>query len=199
MALDDIQSSQSESSKTKKNTLLKIGGIILILVVLLLVVRSVISSRNQQRAMSTQKSNVAATPLATQQVGKSIQIKLNKNAKDSPTITYELQDAQLLKEIVVKGQTAQAAPGRAFFIIDLKITNGTKQGIQLNTRDYVRLATTAKPDEWVAPDIHNDPVEVQAISTKLTRIGFPVDDTTKNVKLQIGEIDGEKTYVDVNL
>ena len=68
----------------------------------------------------------------------------------------------------------------------------------MNTRDYVRL-TVNNGSEWLAPDIHNDPVEIQAISTKYTRIGFPISDTDKKLKLQIGEINGDKEIVDLKL
>jgi hypothetical protein len=53
--------------------------------------------------------------------------------------------------------------------------------------------------ELLAPDIHNDPVEVQAISTKPTRVGFPINDTDKKLTLFIGEINGQKDKVELGL
>lgn len=69
----------------------------------------------------------------------------------------------------------------------------------MNTRDYVRLIIDGNQEEKLAPDIHNDPVEIQAISTKQTRLGFAIDDNDKSLALQVGEIDGEKEVIELNL
>lgn len=113
-------------------------------------------------------------------------------------IKYNMQDAQLQNEIVIKGQKATAVKEKIFLIINLKITNNTNKGIQINTRDYVRLTVNNK-NEMLAPEIHNDPVEVQAISTKYVRLGFPINISDKNLKLLVGEINNKKTAIDLNL
>lgn len=123
-------------------------------------------------------------------------IKDNKN-QDAGKIRYLIDGAEKRDEIVVKGQKATAVAGRTFLILNLKIDNKSDQRIQMNTRDYVRLSTN-NGLEWLAPDIHNDPVEIQAISTKYTRIGFPISDTDKKLKLQVGEINGDKTMAELN-
>jgi hypothetical protein len=120
------------------------------------------------------------------------------NGKPTKQITYSIESAELEDEIIVNGQRLKSVSGKTFLIVDLKITNDTNQGIQINTRDYVRLSVKGKTEEWTAPDIHNDPVEVQAISTKSTRLGFPVSESDKNFILRIGEISGQKTDVEIN-
>ncbi len=117
--------------------------------------------------------------------------------KEVGKIHYLIDSAEQRNEILVKGQKATAIAGRTFLILNLKINNDSKQKIQMNTRDYVRLSINDST-EWLAPDIHNDPVEAQAISTKYTRIGFPISDTDKKLKLQVGEIDGQKIIVDLS-
>lgn len=112
-------------------------------------------------------------------------------------IKFELMDAELRDEIIVKGQRATAVRGRVFMIINLKITNGHNQSIEMNTKDYLRLSVNGNTNEWLAPDIHNDPVQIQAISTKYTRVGFPINDTDKNLILRVGEIDGQKEDIQV--
>lgn len=109
-------------------------------------------------------------------------------------IKYFIQDAQLQDEIVVKGQRATAVKGRTFLIVYLKITNDFNQDISLKSRDYVRLMVNNSAEK-LAPDIHNDPVEIQAISTKYTRLGFPINDTDTNLILQVGEITGNKQNI----
>ena len=83
-------------------------------------------------------------------------------------------------------------------IINLKIINDLNSCVQINTKDYVRLSLNGDKNVWLAPDIHNDPVEVQAISTKLTRVGFAISTSDKNIILRIGEINGAKTDIPVD-
>lgn len=122
----------------------------------------------------------------------------NEKGDEVSKFKFIIENAELRDEIVVKGQKATAIQGRTFLIINLKVVNEHNQAVQINTRDYVRLTINDKQEEMLAPDIHNDPVEVQAISTKFTRVGFPISDTDKNLKLHIGEIKGNKTTVDLN-
>jgi hypothetical protein len=42
-------------------------------------------------------------------------------------------------------------------------------------------------------------VEVQAISTKFTRVGFPINENDSDLKLRVGEIEGEKETIPLEL
>lgn len=109
-------------------------------------------------------------------------------------IRYLVESVELQDEILVKGQRARAVAGKTFLIFSIKITNSLNQGAQINTRDYMRLSVNSQK-EMLAADIHNDPVQVQAISTKSTRIGFPINDNDKNITIYLGEIKGQKETI----
>lgn len=111
---------------------------------------------------------------------------------DVSHIKYTIESVELRDTIVVQGKTATAIKGRTFLVLKLKVTNSLDTDIQINTRDYIRLMVNGNNGEQFAPDIHNDPVTVQAISTKQTRLGFPVNDSDIDLVLQIGEIKGNK-------
>ncbi|HET7098826.1 MAG TPA: hypothetical protein VFI61_01170 [Patescibacteria group bacterium] len=113
-------------------------------------------------------------------------------------IKFEVENAELRDEIIVKGQRATSVSGRTFLILNLKIGNTHNQAIEITTRDYVRLSKNGDKAELLAPDIHNDPVEIQAISTKYTRVGFAINDSDKDLVLRIGEINGDKQEVPIN-
>lgn len=143
-------------------------------------------------------TNANSTPsvkgaLATNELNKEFSFPL-KDAKGEEigSIKYLVEKVELRDEIIVKGQRATAVSGRQFLILTVKVSNEFKQAIQINTRDYVRLSVNGNDAELLAPDIHNDPVEVQAISTKYTRLGFPINTTDKNLTLLIGEINSDE-------
>ncbi|MBI4036908.1 hypothetical protein HY385_00605 [Candidatus Daviesbacteria bacterium] len=182
---------------TKKRVL--VGGMVVIAALVVIAIFSSLSSKptnnpNQVSASTNTQQNIV-NPTAT--------ISLNKEFDVTPPnqknkIKYIIDTVELRPEIVIKGQKATAVLGKTFLIINLKLQNKDNTPVAVNTRDYVRLIVNNQSQETFAADIHNDPVEIQPISTKLTRIAFPVSSSDKNFKLQVGEIEGAKTTVDLN-
>lgn len=131
-------------------------------------------------------------------LGKSFQFSINDGkGREVTKLNYTVDSGVLTQTIIVQGQQGTAAPGRKFLVLSLKLRNDSNQSVRLNTRDYVRVAVGSGND-LLAADIHNDPVDVQPISTKFTRLGFPVDDSAQNFKIQVGEINGSKNSFDLN-
>jgi len=120
---------------------------------------------------------------------------LNNKGDEVSKITYLVEKAELRDEIIVQGRKASSVEGRTFLVITLKLTNSLDTDIEINTRDYVRLQINGS-NEYLAADIHNDPVQVAAIATKSTRIAFPIDDNlNQTLALRVGEIKGEKQEI----
>lgn len=175
---------------------------IVVLGIIVMVYRGM--SKNAANVQGTQTnastSQVAiAKPLAQETLNREFQFPIkDTTGKEVSQIKYEVQNVEQRNQIIIQGQTATAVAGRTFLILNLKITNTYDKSIQINARDYVRLSVNGS-DEKLAPDIHNDPVDVQAISTKYTRLGFPINTTDKNLILQVGEISGKKESINLNL
>lgn len=121
----------------------------------------------------------------------------DQKGEEVSRIDYSIIDASLQDQIVSKGKSYTTVKGRTILILNLKITNQHDKSIEINTRDYIRLAV-GESKELLAADIHNDPVMVQAISTKYTRLGFPIYDSDKNLKILVGEIGNSKEEVAIN-
>lgn len=161
--------------------------------------KKTMSDKNYIAASSTGDQEKVTPPYATKQLDREFSFPLRDDkGKEVSTFKYIVQNAELTREIIVKGQKGTAVKGRTFLIINLKINNDSKQRIQINSRDYIRLMVNGNDKELLAPDIHNDPVEVQPISTKFTRLGFAINDSDKNLKLQIGEIEGDKQFIELS-
>lgn len=193
-----FRSSKNSFKKNKAN----IAIAVLVLLVIFAAVFAVrrIMSNIQSASPTSVLSNQTNTPGAkkTMQLNKEFSFPLRDNAgKEVSQIKVSLLNAVLLDEIIIRGRKAKALPGRTFLVVNMKITNDYNRNIQLNIRDYFRL-TKNGINEKLAPDIHNDPVEVQASSTKYTRAGFPINSTDKNLILQIGEINGDKQTIQLD-
>mgnify|MGYP001570670970 FL=1 len=120
----------------------------------------------------------------------------DKDKKLSEAVRYSITSAQLTKQIIIKGQKATAIKGRTFLIVNLKLINDFDKSLFLNTRNYIRVQPKGTSDK-LAPEIHNDTVEAQPLSTKLTRIGLPVDENIKEFTLLVGELDGYKEEIPI--
>jgi len=135
---------------------------------------------------------------ATKTINKEMEFPIRDNKGNVvSTLKYKIETVGLYDSIIVKGQRARAVQGRTFLILNLKLINQYTQAIEIKTSDYVRLSVNNK-NESVAPDVHNDPVSVQPISTKYTRIGFAINESDKNLALRIGEIKGKKETIKFN-
>lgn len=182
----------------KRNTT-KIKSFAIVFVVLLLAGFATYFLFIRNNASSPQSSqNTLATTRASEDLNKDFNFPISKE-KDASKLKMTIEKAEFVDEIVVKGQKASAVPGRTFLILSVKLMNPSEQTIKMDTRNYVRLSVNKNDSEFLAPDIHNDPVEVQAISTKLTRLGFPVNTTDRDFVLQVGEIKGDKEKIELTI
>lgn len=174
-----------------------IGFIVIIAAVILLVKFNPFASNSQA---STGSKTAIKDALASETLNREFKFPL-KDEKDKSVgeIKYVIENAELRDEIVVKGKKASAVDGKTFLVLNIKITNETNQNISMNTKDYVRLFVNGNETEPLSPNIHNDPVVVDAISVKPTRIGFAINESDNNLKIRIGEIKGEKQTIDLTL
>jgi hypothetical protein len=188
-----------QSTKISKRSIGRIALVLGALAAVVLVGKMLTNTRANNAAGVTSGEKVSLSePLATSSVNQTFEFPLlDQDGSEVSRIQYALETAELRDEIIVKGQRARAVNGKAFLTITLKITNSYEQGIDINSRDYVRLSV-AGSSELKAPSIHNDPVEVQAISTKESRVGFTVEEGQKQFTVYIGEIKGEKQAVELN-
>lgn len=179
-----------------KNVLIAVGG--LILIALVFFGGSRISSL--EPTGSTDERIEAPVPVATQNLNKTFEFPLKDDkGEEVSRIKFVVESANLQDEFIYKGKLARAVKGRTFLLFNLKITNSYEQGVNINTKDYIRIQAGTS-DERLAPEIHNDPVEIQASSTKFTRVGLPINDTdTGNLKIFVGELTGEKTEIKLTL
>lgn len=164
------------------------------------VIRKSTTNITQTSAQGTSQQVSIAKPLASETLNKEFDFPLkDSTGKEVSKFQYVIQSAELDNQVIIKGEEATAIQGKEFLVINLKITNNYDQAVQLNTRDYIRLIVNNDATEKLAASIHNDPVDVEPISTTFTRLGFPIDANVSNLTLEVGEIDGPKQTIQLNL
>ena len=171
--------------------------ILIVVVVAGLFVRSAISSGTSS---ANESNTVLSKAISFKELGKVVPVVItDEDGEQVEGVNMRIDNAELRNEIIVKGQRATSVAGRSFLVLNIKISNDLEQGVEINTKDYFRLYENNEGSERLAPDIHNDPVMVQAISTKPTRVAFPVNADTRHFILQVGEIAGEKEILEIDL
>lgn len=141
----------------------------------------------------------APAPVATQMLNKSFEFPLKDDeGKTVSSITYFIENANLQDSFIYQGKLANAVKGRTFLIFNLKITNPYTKTIEVNAKDYIRVKVNGS-NEQLAPEIHNDPVKIQAKSTKYTRIGLPINESDKNIVILVGELTESKQTINLSL
>lgn len=170
-------------------------------IVIVVIVAAFFLFYSNSSSSNNSSSAVSGSTRGTQELNKDFSFPIGTAEKDkeAQSLKMVIEKAELVDEIVVKGQKATAVPGRTFLILSIKLTNPSEQNIKMDTRNYIRLSVNKNEGEFLAPDIHNDPVEIQAISTKYTRVGFPVNTTDTDFVLQVGEIKGEKQKIELTI
>ena len=176
---------------------IKFGVYAIALVLLVGITRSVL--QGSVKSDSTDRTEIA-DPDSTTIIDRTYQFPFyDESGEAISDFEYTIEKAELRDEVLIQGRPARAINGKTFFVVYIKIKNDYKGSLQLNAAEYVRLVVDGNEDELLAPEMNSDPVQIQAISTKSTRIGFPIDDGSVNdLKLQVGEIDGDKDIIEVD-
>lgn len=150
------------------------------------------------RSISGQSTKILPiSQTKTSYIGKSFQFSVT-DADGKPTdlsLAMNLTNAELTKKILIQGQPATARDTKIFLILNLEISNAGKQQLKISPVNLIRLIDSS--GKLFAPDVHNDEVTIEPISTKKTRVGFVVDEGTSNFKIQVGEVNGQKELINV--
>lgn len=168
-----------------------------LVVIIFLIVRSQPFTASDTQVKSSGKATISDA-LKTMPLNKEFKFPLKDDKGETVgEIRYIIESAELRDEIIIKGQKAYAVKGKLFMVLNLKIINESSKNISMSTKDYARLFVNNNESEPLSPSIHNDPVVVDAISVKSTRIGFTINENDKDLKIKVGEIKGDKTIVDI--
>jgi hypothetical protein len=125
---------------------------------------------------------------------------LTNQGKTSPTkIKFKITNVEKTNQVLVKEQIYTAKNNKTFLIAAIELKNDASVPLNIVPGDLVRMTYNNDEDNKYAPDLHNNMVMVSAISTKLERLGFVIPEDVKQFKLYVGELEGKKEVITVNI
>lgn len=114
-------------------------------------------------------------------------------------IRLKIAQVEKSNQVIVKDQTFTAKNNKLFLIVNLELKNDATTPLNILPGDLIRLTYNNDENNKYAPDLHNNLVLISAISTKLDRVGFVIPDNAHNFKLEVGELEGKKESVAVEI
>lgn len=170
----------------------KLVGIILLIGVVFIGVWYV-RETSTRRSNNTAKSN----PLIAQtNINSEYKFNALTSNQKKTDIVLRITDAEIRKEVLIQGKPANASGDKAFLILNLEFDNSDTTNKYIAPVNLFRLID--EQGKKYAADIHSNIVEVAPISTKKTKIGFVINESQKKFMLNLGELDGDKTELEIN-
>jgi hypothetical protein len=117
----------------------------------------------------------------------------NTNGK----LPIEVTGAQKAEWVLVQGQRVTARNNKEFLVLNMEISNNYNVALYTYPVDSFRLIDS--DNKKFAPTAHQGNVEIRPQSTKTSNVGFIVPKGTDRFKVEVGELNGEKTVLEFTL
>lgn len=167
--------------------------ILIISVVIFWSFRSRFNSQKEESSLSLKEK--AASVTAEMEIGRSFDLNAkdlnNKDAK----VGFTLVEVKKVKQVSTQNKPLESLPGEEFLVLSLEFANDKNFSLKANSQDLIRLVK--EENKRYAPDFFNGWIEIPAFSVKKDELAFVVSEDQKEFKLQVGNIEGEKTEIEI--
>lgn len=122
----------------------------------------------------------------------------DNNGKTTGTnLTVNFTNLERTSKVIYNGRPLIARESKDFIVANMEIENTTKDRLTVRPVDFIRLVDASGRN--YAADFQTSAIKVEPLSTKRTRTIFIVDESQKNLKFLIGEINGNRETVEVTI
>lgn len=122
---------------------------------------------------------------------------LDEKGRKRDDLELKITELEKTDQVVVQDKTYTAQNDKIFLIVNLEIKNDTAKNLNIFPGELVRLIIDEQEEKKFAPDLHNNYVLVSPDSTKVDRVGFVINQNFKSLKLQIGELEEKKEFIEI--
>ena len=109
----------------------------------------------------------------------------------------EVTSAHKAESVLVQGQRVAARNNKEFLVLNMEISNNYNVPLYTYPVDSFRLIDV--DGKKFAPTAHQGNVEVRPQSTKTSNVGFVVLTGSTRFKVEVGELNGERTILEFTL
>lgn len=168
-------------------------------VILIVAVGAWYFTQNNGTNGASDPSNINLAPNGTANLNKKVEFPIrDKDGKETGTkLAVTFTSIERADKILYGGKPLTAKQGKDFIIANIEIENTTKDRLTVRPVDFIRLVDAEGRN--YAPDIQTNSLKVEPLSIKNTRTMFIVSENMKTLKFLIGEINGNRETVEVNL
>ncbi len=180
------------SSAHKKTSI----GLALICIIVLLIIGIKASGRDPQTVVGgTSSSSVQSSVGVNRRF--EVPIKTKEGSETGEKLIITITNIDKTDNILIQNKPAKTKEGKTFLVINMEIQNDTKKQLKVKPVDMVRLV--GEDMRNYAPDVHNNEVNVEAVSLRKTRVGYVVNKGQTKFKLLIGEVRGSQETIEIEL
>lgn len=110
-------------------------------------------------------------------------------------IKFVISEAELKKDIKVKGEERKANSGQNYLILRLELQNDSSDRLAIISNKYIRLI--GSDNKKYSPDFHNAMVAIDPLSVRRDLVAYIVNEDSKNFTFQVGELEGTKQSIEI--
>ena len=172
-------------------------------VILLIVLAGSVFYFTKGRSKSGSQSDTSNQIVSENGVSAALNKKINFPIKDSSgkdtgnQLVVNFTNVERSEKILYKGRPLSPRESKDFIVVNIEIENSTKDRLTVRPADFMRLVDTQ--GRQFAADIQTDPIKVEPLSIKRTRIVYIVADNLRDLKFLIGQINADRETVEVRI
>ncbi len=115
--------------------------------------------------------------------------------KSQEKIKFKLIEAELKKDIKLKGESKKANDGQKYLILRIELQNDSVNRVAIISNKYIRLV--GEGEKKFSPDFHNAMIAIDPLSVRRDLVAYIVNDKVTNFIFQVGELDGDKQPIEI--
>lgn len=115
--------------------------------------------------------------------------------KNQEKIKFKLIEAELKKDIKLKGESKKTNDGQKYLILRIELQNDSVNRVAIISNKYIRLVGDG--EKKFSPDFHNAMIAIDPLSVRRDLVAYIVNDNVSNFTFQVGELEGDKQPIEI--